>query len=126
MFVLRKEETYEFPVDVKLPNPRIPGQFVVNRFHAVFRALPVDQARALLREADKARERGEHWTGDKDTIREVLAGWRDVQGEAGEELPFSPETLEHMLDNPFALAALMEAYKRSVTGEQVQARRAKN
>ncbi|HEV7368827.1 hypothetical protein [Arenibaculum sp.] len=128
MFVLRREETYEFPVDAKVPNARIPGQHVVHRFHAVFRSLPVERSRALLKAADQAQLRGEQWTGDKDMMREVLAGWRDgeVKGEDGQDLPFTEENLEAMLDNPFALAALTEAYRRSISGEQVQARKRGN
>lgn len=126
MFVLKKEETYEFPVEVKTPNSRIPGQHLVQRFTAVFRSAAVDDSRAILKEADRAQGRGEQWTGDKDLLREVLVDWKDVQGEDKEPVAFGPDTLELMLNNPFALAALMEAYRRSVSGEQVQARKRGN
>jgi hypothetical protein len=128
MFDLKKEATYEFPVDVKQPNPRLPGQFVTSRFHATFRALPTSQSRDMVAGADAARaagRMGEAMDLDKDLLREATCGWRDIVVD-GEAFPFSEENLEEAMLNPHCLNGLIDAYRKSIAGEAAQARRAKN
>ncbi|MFM2042123.1 MAG: Phage tail assembly chaperone [Pseudomonadota bacterium] len=118
-----REQTYSFPVDVKCPNPRLPGQFITETFKAEFRALPTSESRELVAEADKARDQGrsgEAMDLDKNILREVVVGWEGLEEE------FSADMLEEAMDNPFYLNGLMTAYRKSLSGEAVQRRAGKN
>lgn len=121
MFKIAKERTYEFPVDVKLPKEDRPGRYETHRFHVTFEALPVSESRELVREIDDARRTGDDSRDlDRELMRRVMKGWRGV------EETFDEDTLELAINDPFVLRALVEAYRKSVNGEQVQARREGN
>lgn len=118
-----KEDTYHWPITVKIPSQRMAGQFTNHSFTAIFNALPTTESRNMVAEADRARERGR--TGDamdldKDILRRAVAGWDGLDED------FSPESLEECMDNPFFLTGLIDGYRKSVSGEGAQARRVKN
>lgn len=118
-----KETSYEWPITVKLPSQRIPGQFTNHTFTAVFHQLPTTESRQLVADSERARAQGrtgEAMDLDKDILRRALAGWRGLEEE------FSEENLEECMDNPFFLLALMDGYRKSVSGEGVQRLKAKN
>ncbi|HYC03717.1 MAG TPA: hypothetical protein VED40_10510 [Azospirillaceae bacterium] len=117
MFRIQVDQTYPFPVDVRVPSDAAPGQFATHRFTALFRVLPTDEARALLAKPDSL---------DRDLLGQVLVGWRDVADEDGQPLPFGDEARDRLCRDPRVQAALVDAYRKSISGEAVAARREGN
>lgn len=118
-----REDAYTFPVKIKVPSTRLPGQFQEYTFQAKIKALPTSESRAMVAAADQAREQGRHGEAmdlDKQLLRQVICGWEGVTEE------FNEDNLEEALDNPFFLSGLMDAYRKSLSGEAVQRRAAKN
>jgi hypothetical protein len=117
------DRTFEWPIEVKVPSDKLAGQHLRFRFNAEFKALPTDEARAKLDEADLARREGrasEAADLDKSMLRDALVGWK------GLDEAFDDTAREEAFANPFILQGLMEGYRKAVTGEGVQARRIKN
>lgn len=120
MFKIVKDTFYPFPVDVKIPNDRLPGQFVTHRFDVQFRVLSTSERDQLLQQAVGGF--------DKALVERVVCGWADgeIVDAEGAPMPFTPENLALVCEDPRVLGAIVEAYRRSVQGEAVQHRRAGN
>lgn len=105
MFVLKREHTYTWPVEVRVPQDG--GTYATQKLEATFRLL--DQSRT-----DDVLERRQAL--DADFAREVWIGWDGVEDEAGKPIPFSAEAREQLLGIPYVRAALVRAYFESVLG----------
>lgn len=125
MFIVKKEHEYEWPVDVKVPSDKLPGHYDVQRFFARFRALPTSEAQAL-REALDALPEDERRAQAHDLLHRVMVGWREIQGEDGQPLPYSAEALDQACEVPYVAVALYEAYGASITGAGREQRRRGN
>jgi hypothetical protein len=99
MFTLAKEWRFAWPVSVP-----IPGQAEAQQFQAQFRVLPQSRIEALA--ADPAA-----------LLREAITGWGMIRDEAGTDVPFSPEARDALLDLPFVLLALANAYADAMSGQ---------
>jgi len=82
------------------------GSFKAHRFIARFRALTRDDVEAAAGDADTS------W------LERILAGWDEVAGADGKPLAFTPENLTRLLARPGVAAAVAEAYRRALTGEE--------
>ncbi|MFV3126123.1 phage tail assembly chaperone [Niveispirillum sp. KHB5.9] len=118
-----KETTYPWPITVKLPSQATAGRFTDHSFIANFKVLPTSESRAMVAEADRARDAGRSGDAmdlDKGILREVMQGWSGLEEE------FTAENLEECMDNPFFLTGLINGYRKSISGEGAQARTVKN
>ncbi len=109
------EADFPFPVEVKVPNPNVPGQFTTHHFVGRFKSLATTEARAMLdaSDADTAND------ADKAMLRQVVTGWDLAEA-------FSPAGLEEAMDNPYILRGLLNAYTNAVRGKAVTTRQEKN
>lgn len=103
MFVLKEvSDGFTWPVDIKTPADN--GGFKKNRIQIDFTAL-------------RQSEIDEHLVADdKALLLEVVTGWSGVQDEDGNELEFSEEALERLLDIPAARIAMVTTYLQGVGG----------
>lgn len=102
MFTLSKSNTYSWPVVVEFPVSG--GKFHKETFDAEFLRLSQTEIAQI----------GET-VNDKDAIKRVMVGWKGVT-DNGEDLPFSEEALDRMLDIPLVSMAILAAYRDSVLG----------
>ena len=49
-------------------------------------------------------------------MTEILDGWKDVKDEEGEEVPFDSDSMAQMLDDPYVLRAVINAYTDFLSG----------
>lgn len=99
-FVFVREFTFDWPVTVRVPAA---GKHEVRRFTATFRLI--------------APKRAAEWGGDvRGLIEDVLVGWEGVTDEAGRPVPCTPDTKRALLDVPFVLVGLAEAYAEALAG----------
>lgn len=98
MFTLANEYRFAWPVSVSVPGAAEPQQF-----EACFRALP--QSRIEARAGDAPA-----------LLREALVGWSGVRDEAMREVPFTEAARDALLDLPFVLVALANAYADAMSG----------
>jgi len=106
MFKLKTEHTYSWPVTVQIPADG--GKFTKSTFDATFKVIPQDRIDTILRGGNV----------DSELLREVTIGWKGVQDEDGNELPFSEDARDKLLSIPYARAALVEAYLDSLAGSR--------
>jgi hypothetical protein len=102
MFTLSKSNTYSWPVVVEFPVSG--GKFHKETFDAEFVRLSQTEIAEIGQSAD-----------DKTAIKRVMVGWKGVTDD-GEELPFSEDALDRMLDIPLVAMSILAAYRDSVLG----------
>lgn len=107
MFILELSKTYFQAVSLRLPTEDAKSKTV--GFEAEFKRLSATEHTALMKRA-KVEE-----LSDADVAREIVVGWRQVRSASGDELPFSKEALERLLDVQGAGTAICAAYVASVS-----------
>ncbi len=100
-FVLKKSNTYKWPVSVDVPVDG--GKHERVTFDVEFKDLT--QSRLL----EIAELSGEGSLSDVEIAREVMSGWAGVEDEDGKELPYS-------IDVPMMASAIAGAYLESKQG----------
>lgn len=104
MFKITQSRTYFWPVTVEIASDG--GKFEKHTFDAEFRRLSVDEISALSDSDD---------TGGS-ACRKILAGWKGVVDDNGEDVPFSETNLEELLKLPSVRMAIMMAFRASLQG----------
>jgi hypothetical protein len=104
MFNLSLSNEFKWPVEFHLAANG--GKFVKQTFDAVFKRKTADELREL-------QER-EGMT-DRLFVAEVLTGWSGITSD-GEDVPFSEDALQQVLNVPGAGAAIVQAYYVAIAG----------
>jgi len=104
MLKLKTDHSYSWPVVVQIPADG--GKFTKATFDATFKVIPQDRIDGILRGGNV----------DAELLREVTEGWKGIQDEDGNDLPYSEEAREKLLSVPYVRAALVEAYLDSLSG----------
>jgi hypothetical protein len=125
-FVLQDDITFDWPVDVAIPTERVPGTHEQHRFTVKFRALPVEEARALAAEVESTAATADREGRQDAMLQKVVAGWSDVLTPEGAEVPFTPAALERLVAWPWVRLALYRAYADAISGPGQKARRQGN
>jgi len=107
-FVLKKANTYKWPVSVDVPVDG--GKHDKVTFDVEFKDLT--QSR-LLEIAELSSEGG---LSDVDVAREVMTGWAGITDEDGKELPYSITKRDELLEVPMVASAIAGAYLDSKQG----------
>jgi hypothetical protein len=105
----KRTTTRTFSADVKVPVAREDGGYDMNTFKAVFEHTTTE-------ETEKLRE-----LSNSDLVRRKLKGWELTDAETKEDVPFTPENLEAILQIPPSPMKICIAF-----WEQVNGARAKN
>jgi hypothetical protein len=115
-FRVTPEHYYWWKVRLSMPvgdKPEEAGKLEAFEFSARFKALPRERVRELLQDAGSA---GVASDVVANTVHEVLVGWgRDVVGENGSPLPFTEESLEEAMRNPWFAPAIYRAFIDSLS-----------
>jgi len=106
-FVLKKTATISWPVAVHLAADG--GKFKKETFTAVFRELGREEFNRLLDEGK-----------DEALSDSILVGWEGISDEDGNDMPFTKENKEALLDNFTVMKALIEAYGSMLQGAKVK------
>tara|TARA_R110000787_G_scaffold90044_1_gene190496 strand:+ start:9069 stop:9413 length:345 start_codon:yes stop_codon:yes gene_type:complete len=107
-FVLKKSNTYKWPVSVDVPVDG--GKHERVTFDVEFKDLT--QSR-LLEIAELSAEGG---MTDVEIAREVITGWAGIEDEDGTELPYSVTKRDELLDVPMLASTIASAYLDSKKG----------
>jgi hypothetical protein len=107
-FVLKKSNSYKWPVTVDVPVDG--GKHERVTFDVEFK----DITQSRLQEM--AEESAEGNMSDVDIAREVMIGWAGVTDEDGKELPYSITKRDELLDVPLVASAIAGAYLESKQG----------
>lgn len=101
MFVLAEDYAFDWPVTVRLPAG---GGHTEHRFTARFRLLPP--------------RRAAQFGGDARALLDAaLVGWQGIATEGGGVLQVTEAAKASLLDHPFVLVALAEAYADALSGK---------
>lgn len=119
MFKLVSKHLFWWPVAVKRPDPDEVGRFIRDEFEMQFEALPMDRARKIdeVRNALPADRRDER---NFDFLFEVTKGWRDVEDEGGQSVPFTREIFETALQNAWFRDGVLAAYASAMAGQEAR------
>lgn len=114
-FVLKQSSTYTWPITLVLPVDG--GRREKHTFDGEFRRLPQTRINEIVRIA-RLQERGkldeDEELRDQDAAKEVLAGWRNVVDDDGEEIPFSDSKLNELLEIPTVAGQIVRAWFESL------------
>lgn len=106
MYKIGLSDTYAWPVNVK--HAKDGGGFEVRTFDAIFKRLNQPQLEAQDEEARQGKLR------DVAFCKRNVVGWKGIQDESGQELPFSESNLEEFLKNEGVASAIVGAFYDSV------------
>lgn len=108
MFVLKQSDSYSWPVIVKFPVSG--GRHKEEKFDAEFKRVSHSRIRSLQKQIQNDE------VTDADLAKEVLLGWKGVQDEAGNEIPFSIENRDQLLDVALVASAIVTSFFESILG----------
>lgn len=108
MFVLKQSDSYSWPVSVRFPVSG--GSHQEQKFDGEF--IRVTQSR--IREIQK--QIADEEITDFDLAKSVLIGWKGVQDESGNDLPFSIEHRDRLLEVALVAGSVVAAFFESITG----------
>ena len=112
MFVLKQYDSYEWTVSILYP---VSGdRYQTDTFKAEFKRIPQSRMKEIFDQIKIDQ------MGDKDLVKEVLIGWKDVRDENGEDIPFSAGALEKLIDVQLVAAAISKAFVESITGSKIK------
>ena len=120
-FVLSSTDTYPLPVSISTPDLDRPGRFRRQSFDAVFRRLP----RSRLAELGEVLSSTPATADSADAtvrslVEEVLVGWRGILDDNGEDVPFSAQLLDELLERHDVIQGILDAFAESVRGEKAR------
>ena len=107
-FVLKKSNTYKWPVSVDVPVDG--GKHERVTFDIEFKDLT--QSRLL----EIAELSSEGTLTDVEVAREVIVGWAGIEDEDGKDLPYSITKRDELLEVPMMATAIAGAYLESKQG----------
>src|SRR5690349_19181307 len=107
MFKQSQSQTYTWPVTFELPASG--GKFEKHTFDAEFKRLPQSRLREIQTAGSEAAD-------DVTFAQEILVGWKGVQDESGQEVPFSVGARDAVLDVPGVATAVVLAFIQSIHG----------
>ena len=107
-FVLKKTNSYKWPVTVDVPVDG--GKHDRVTFDVEFKDLT--QSRLL----EIAELSSEGSLTDVEVAREVMVGWAGIQDEDGKDLPYSITKRDELLEVPMVATAIASAYLKSKRG----------
>ena len=111
MFKIEQKPTYTGRVEVF--SPRDGGKYQKGTFTAEFKALAQEEIDSILGDLRDGRP-------DSDFALECLVGWKGVQDEDGNELPFSDSTRDQVLDIYPVLPSVIKAFYESLSGARAK------
>ena len=109
MFKLKLSGTYSWPVSVERPADT-GGEIEKVEFEAEFRRITQDRFEEIWKKVDAGE------ITDRAVCLEVLAGWKNVQGDDGEQIPYTPENVLLVLNAHGVQGAVVRAFIESFTG----------
>lgn len=109
-FVLRKPANFWWTVRVPAPQD---DDYRLFRLQLQFRAVTQP---TLERMQGRGLAEGEAPPSDDDVCRTVVVGWRGLNDEAGQALPFTPENLAAVLAIPMVKPAVVATYMAAMSG----------
>ncbi len=111
-FVLSQSTSYLWPVTVQFPVDH--GRFEKQTFDAEFKRLPQSRIDQVIERSDNVS------VNDTDFAREVLLGWVGVQDDKKQDIPFSVEAANRLLELPLVAGAIVQAFFASLTGAKTK------
>jgi len=102
MFSIAQKDHFTYPVKVEIVADG--GKRHSYGFDATFRRLSREEFLTVTKRAQAAE------LDDAELIRDVLLGWKGIEDEKGEPLPYSEEAREALLDVWPVLPALVNAF----------------
>jgi len=98
-FVRKKVNSYPWPVVVKRPSEKNPGEFETSEFLITFKRLSQAQLNDFQESSDQ-----------KKALLEIVLGWSEILEEDGTEVPFSKATLREFSEDVDFITAVFKAY----------------
>ena len=103
VFLGEAPRLFELGVNVPVPGLDEPQQFT-----ATFKDMPRTALRAEMEDAN----------ADEKVGKKVLVNWSGIVDDDDQEVPFSPETLDVLLDRPYIALAVAKAYYDEMLGRE--------
>ena len=122
MFKVSNSPFYYVPIVAEIIDEA--GKLKKHMFDAKFRRLTHTEVEALMKRLPQEGDDEDTAAGritDAELLADVLIGWRGIQTESGDEMPFNPENSEAVLDIYPVRPTLVRAFMASL-----QSARSKN
>lgn len=118
-FKMVTKKTFRWPVKIKVPSEKHPGQFDTQTIEVQFRAMGKDDIEGLAKVRATLKTDDEIIALDDKSLRETIVGWKasDIMDEEGNEVTFSEENLEIVLQFAWSRTGFMEAFAQAMSGE---------
>ena len=122
--IINKVKTFKWTVDYEYP---VDDDFEEIKFKAIFKRMPQKFLNEMAKKAQPKKDKLGNDVLDfdpADLCRKVVMGWEEVfiNNDAGEEeeVPFSKENLENLLEIPFLSTYLVKSFYEGQTGKKLK------
>ena len=122
--IINKVKSFKWTVDYEYPDD---DDFVEVKFKAIFKRMPQKFLNEMAKKATPKKDKLGNDILDFDPVelcKKVVIGWEEVfmTNEKGEEeeVPFSKENLENLLEIPFLSTYLTKSFYEGQTGKKLK------
>lgn len=112
MFVLDKSPSYSWPVQTEVASNN--GKFETETFDVNFKRVTESEKMQFFGAETVQRHT------DVEICKKVVVGWKGVTDENGNEIPFSQENLDKLLEIPKVSSFIVIAFLESLAGARVK------
>ncbi len=109
MFKLNTNGHYSWPVEISVPIDG--GVHEKQVLDVKFKRLPQSKIQELLSNEESS---------DNKFCKEIIVGWKGVCDESGNEIPFSNEALDNLLDFPQLAKKIVVTYLSSLSESKLK------
>ena len=106
MFQLKKDNSVWWPVTICEPNDG--GGVVEHKCQAKFEIVTQDEFDSLAE------------GGDRNLIKKLLKGWKEIADPEGHDLAFSEENITALLQFPYVRASFLNSYMQAAAGAPIK------
>jgi hypothetical protein len=112
MYKMGSSESYSWPVKIILPTDD--GKTVAQDFKAVFRRIKQTEIDGFLNDVAAGK------TTDREIVKSVMVGWKDIIDESGNQIPFTDSLLDQVLEPAGIASQIGSAFLESLRAGRVK------
>lgn len=112
MFKLQKVDFFTWPVTINVPTGQ-DGTFTKRTFRVKFKLKTQSEMDAAVEQLK---------ANDVDILKDLLVGWPDgeIQDPDGNNLAYSEDIRDQLIDIPYVRTGLLEAYFKAANGQKAK------
>jgi len=115
--VLGKSDTYSWKIELRVPVDN--GKYEKQNFYCVFKRIEQSKIEAYQKKLMNTKM-DVMFEAARKFAKEVVVGWKDILDANEDQIPFTDEAFDQLLEKPLIGIEIAKTYIDSVTGEKTK------